>query len=237
MAFTTPRDWTANELVTHTIMNTHIRDNFEALKLHTHSGSAGDGASALDNVDTITYDHQGSDPSAPASNHTTLYTKSDGLYYRAYGGSATRLALSSDVLTVGQIVEASSGVYIDYAGGTTSEQTVVTTNITAGGSGRYYVITATAQCTYATEDTEAGHNGIDPTIKLYYDTTVLETVTTSAWRVNDGGTSGDATQVILSQTQSNPATSSKAIKITAQGTTGNAGRVEGMLSIREIYTS
>jgi len=66
---------------------------------------------------------------------------------------------------------------------------------------------------------------------------VLETVTTSAWRVNDNSISGDATQVILSQTQSNPATSSKAIKITAQGTTGNSGRVEGMLSIREIYTA
>ena len=75
MAFTTPRDWASGELVTHTIMNTHIRDNFEALKLHTHSGSAGDGASALDNVDTIIYDHQGSDPSAPTSGHTTLYTK------------------------------------------------------------------------------------------------------------------------------------------------------------------
>lgn len=59
MAWTTPRDWTSGELVTHTIMNTHIRDNFEALKLHTHSGSDGDGSSALNNVDTITYDHQG----------------------------------------------------------------------------------------------------------------------------------------------------------------------------------
>ena len=113
MAYTTPRDWTSGELVTHTIMNTHIRDNFSAVSLHTHSGSAGDGASALNNVDTITYDHQGSDPSAPTSGHTVLYTKSDGLYFRPTGGSATRLALSSDVLTVGQIVEANTGQSYD----------------------------------------------------------------------------------------------------------------------------
>jgi hypothetical protein len=31
MAYTTPRDWTAGEQVTHTIMNTHVRDNFTAL--------------------------------------------------------------------------------------------------------------------------------------------------------------------------------------------------------------
>lgn len=32
MAWTTPRTWSANELVTATIMNTHIRDNLNALK-------------------------------------------------------------------------------------------------------------------------------------------------------------------------------------------------------------
>ena len=91
MAFTTPRDWTSGELVTHTIMNTHIRDNFSAVSLHTHSGSAGDGASALNNVDTITYDHQGSDPSAPASNHCIVYFKSGGLFIRQAGGSADQV--------------------------------------------------------------------------------------------------------------------------------------------------
>ena len=245
MAFSTPRTWTSGELVTDTILNAHIKDQFDALSSHAHSGSAGDGSSALSDLDTIIWDHQGSDPSAPAGGHGTVYLKSDGLYLRQTGGSASRLALASELHTdshdhaigVGQVVEASGGVYIDYAGGTTSEQTVVTTNITAGASNRSYIITATAQCTFASEDSEAGHNGIDPTIKLYYSTTVLETVTTSAWRVSDNSITGDATQVILSQTQTNPATSSTAIKITAQGTTGNAGRVEGMLSIREVYAT
>jgi hypothetical protein len=231
MAFSTPRDWASGELVTHTIMNAHVRDQFSALSLHTHSGSAGDGASALDNVDTITYDHQGSDPSAPSSGHGTVYFKSDGLYFRNTGGTATRLALSSDVLTVGQIVEADGVVTIDYGGGTTSEQTVITTNVTAGGSGRYYVVTASAICTY-----NSGTD-INPTIKVYYDTTVRETVTTSTWRTNVDATTGNGTTVHVSQTQANPVASAKALKITAQGTAGNIGTIRGTISIREIYTA
>ena len=223
MAWSTPRDWTSGELVTHTIMNAHIRDNFEALKLHTHSGSNGDGASALDNVDTIIYDHQGSDPSAPASGHTTLYTKSDGLYYRAYGGSATRLALSSDVLTVGQVVEADGSLGQNYGDGDTSEETIATLNITAGGSGRYYVITAGLSTGASTAST------VNATFKLYYDTTVLETV-------NDTNlVQGD--RLVMSQTQSNPATSSKAIKITCQIASGGSHTTYGTLSVREIYTA
>jgi hypothetical protein len=223
MAWSTPRDWASGELVTHTIMNAHIRDNFDALSLHTHSGSAGDGASALDNLDTITYDHQGSDPSAPASGHTTLYTKSDGLYYRAYGGSATRLALSSDVLAVGQVVEGDGSLGQNYGDGDTSEETLATLNITAGGSGRYYVISAGISTGASTAST------VNATFKLYYDTTVLETV-------NDTNlVQGD--RLVMSQTQSNPATSSKAIKITCQIASGGSHTTYGTLSVREIYTS
>jgi len=224
MAWSTPRDWSANELVTHTIMNAHIKDQFDALSLHTHSGAAGDGSSALADVDTITYDHQGSDPSAPASGHTTLYTKSDGLYYRAYGGSATRLALSSDVLTIGQVVESTgSGIQQNYGDGDTDEETIVTLNITAGGAGRYYVITAGA-CTRASTAST-----VNATFKLYYDTTVLETV-------NDTNLlSGDA--ITFSQTQSNPATSSKEIKLTVQIASGGSHITMGTLSVREIYTA
>ena len=223
MAWSTPRDWVANELVTHTIMNAHVRDQFSALSLHTHSGSAGDGASALDNVDTIIYDHQGSDPSAPTSGHTTLYTKSDGLYFIPTGGSATRLALSSDVLTVGQVVEATGSIAQNYGSGDTDEETIVTANITAGGSGRYYVISSGVSYSSGTAGTVA------ITFKLYYDTTVLETVTDSDY------TSADA--YVLSQTQSNPATSSKAIKLTCQISSGGSHISKATLSIREIYTS
>ena len=223
MAFSTPRDWVANELVTHTIMNAHVRDQFSALSLHTHSGSAGDGASALDNVDTIIYDHQGSDPSAPTSGHTTLYTKSDGLYFIPTGGSATRLALSSDVLTVGQVVEGDGALSQNYGDGDTSEETMVTASITAGGAGRYYVITAGTSVAASTAGTVAA------TFKLHYDTTVLETVTDSDLQAGD--------RLVLSQTVSNPATSSKAIKLTCQISSGGSHISYSTISIREIYTS
>ena len=224
MAYTTPRDWTQGELVTPAIMNTHIKDNFGAVSLHTHSGAAGDGASALANVDTITYDHQGSDPSAPASGHGTVYFKSDGLYFRNTGGSATRLALSSDDLTIGQVVEGTgSGLGQNYGDGDTDEETVVTASITAGGAGRYYVITAAATTRATTAST------VNATFKLYYDTTVLETVNDSDLQVGDVH--------VLSQTQSNPATSSKVVKLTCQIASGGSHITMGSISIREIYTS
>ena len=50
MAFSTPRTWTSGELVTDTILNAHIKDQFDALSSHAHSGSAGDGSSALAEV-------------------------------------------------------------------------------------------------------------------------------------------------------------------------------------------
>jgi hypothetical protein len=223
MAWTTPRDWAANELVTHTIMNEQIRDNLNVLSTHTHSGAAGDGASALDNTDTIIFDHQGSDPSAPSAGHGTIYFKSDGLYFRNTGGAATRLALSSDSLTVGQVVEADGSLGQNYGDGDTDEETLVTASITAGGAGRYYVISAGTSVAASTAST------VNATFKLYYDTTVLETV-------NDTNlVAGD--RLVMSQTQANPATSSKVIKLTCQIASGGSHTSYATLSIREIYTS
>jgi hypothetical protein len=223
MAWTTPRDWASGELVTHTIMNTHIKNNFDFLGTHTHSGVAGDGSSTLADVDSVTFDHQGSDPSAPASGHGTVYFKSDGLYFRNTGGSATRLALSSDSLTIGQVVEADGSQSQNYGDGDTSEETMVTASITAGGAGRVYVISAGTSVAASTAST------VNATFKLYYDTTLLETV-------NDTNlVAGD--RLVMSQTQANPATSSKVIKLTVQIASGGSHISYGTLSIREIYTS
>ena len=223
MAWTTPADWTDGQLVTHTVMNQQIKDNMAFLSTHTHSGAAGDGSSGLTSVDTITMDHQGSDPSAPSSGHGTVYFKSDGLYFRNTGGSATRLALSSDTLTVGQVVEGTGGLGQNYGDGDTSEETICTATITAGGAGRYYVISAGTAVASGTAGTVAA------TFKLYYDTTVLETVTDSDLVAGD--------RVVLSQTQANPATSSKVIKLTCQISSGGSHISHATLSIREIYTA
>jgi hypothetical protein len=44
MAWTAPRTWVTGEVVTAPIMNTHVRDNFNALSGHAHTGAAGDGS-------------------------------------------------------------------------------------------------------------------------------------------------------------------------------------------------
>jgi hypothetical protein len=46
MAWTAPLSWMPT-MVTHTILNTHIKDNFLELSTHVHSGSAGEGSSTL----------------------------------------------------------------------------------------------------------------------------------------------------------------------------------------------
>jgi hypothetical protein len=221
MAWTTPRDWVANELVTHTIMNQQIRDNLAVLSTHTHSNAAGDGSSSLTSVDTITYDHQGSDPSAPASGHGTIYFKSDGLYFRNTGGSATRLALSSDNLTVGQIVEVNTAVGYEIGVDSGEKDLGTTLTITAGGSGRYYVASATIVPTFA-------HSSFAGTYKFYFDGSVIETETRSA---------GAHSNMTFSQTVSNPAASAKVFKLSVEGSGAGSVNLQGTISIREIYTS
>tara|TARA_R110000744_G_scaffold17731_3_gene47819 strand:+ start:1941 stop:2615 length:675 start_codon:yes stop_codon:yes gene_type:complete len=224
MVWTTPRNWVANELVTADTMNTHIKDNFGAVSLHTHSGAAGDGASALANVDTVTFDHQGSDPSAPASGHGTVYFKSDGLYFRNTGGAATRLALSSDNLAVGQIVELSTGAAYDMS--TDSGETdSADLTITAGGSGRYYVASAVIAI-------RAGHVNLSGTFKFYFDGSVIETETRSTGQVAAG-----QPRIIFNQTVTNPAASAKVFKVSVEGGGSGSCSLDIAISIREIYTS
>ena len=46
MAWTVPLTWKST-MVTHTIMNTHVKDNLLELSTHVHSGSGGEGSSTL----------------------------------------------------------------------------------------------------------------------------------------------------------------------------------------------
>ncbi len=77
--------------ITESWCDTYIKANFDVLGAHTHTGASGYGGSALDNVDTIIHDHQGSDPSAPTSGHCIVYFKSGGLFIRQAGGSAVQV--------------------------------------------------------------------------------------------------------------------------------------------------
>lgn len=62
MAWTAPRTWVANEVVTATLMNTHIKDNLVALSTHAHGGAAGAGNDELSGVDQVNFDDLSASP-------------------------------------------------------------------------------------------------------------------------------------------------------------------------------
>ena len=96
MAWTTPRTWTDGEIPTAAVLNTHIRDNLNALSTHTHSGAAGDGNDEMTGVDTITIDDSGSTPAAPGSSKVKIFSDSETLKVRAgASGAATVVSLST----------------------------------------------------------------------------------------------------------------------------------------------
>jgi hypothetical protein len=78
--------------ITESWLDTYVKANFDVLGAHTHTGATGNGSSNLDSVDTITLDHQGSDPSAPSANHGILYIKSGGVFIRQAGESAVQVS-------------------------------------------------------------------------------------------------------------------------------------------------
>ena len=95
MAWTTPRTWADDEIVTTAYMNAQIRDNFNALTAHTHGGSAGDGSSTLasgvsfSGLATSTFADQSGNPSVTGR----LQRNGNNLVY--YNGSAV-ITISAD---------------------------------------------------------------------------------------------------------------------------------------------
>ena len=95
MAWTTPRTWADDEIVTTAYMNAQIRDNFLALSTHAHGGSAGDGSATLasgisfSGLATATFADQSGNPSTTGR----LQRNGNNLVY--YNGSAV-ITLSAD---------------------------------------------------------------------------------------------------------------------------------------------
>ena len=97
MAWTTPRDYVTDEILTAAILNVDHRDNLNALSTHAHSGAAGNGSSTLGNLVKGTFT-DASAPAAPGSGLTAIYTVSGRPHYRAgASGSDTALAILTDV--------------------------------------------------------------------------------------------------------------------------------------------
>ena len=87
MAWTAPRTWVDDEIVTASLLNTHIRDNELALDQHGHDGTSGDGSTTLGNLvkETLT---DASAPAAPGAGLTAIYTVSGKPHYRAGAAGA-----------------------------------------------------------------------------------------------------------------------------------------------------
>ena len=97
MAWTTPRTYVADEILTAAILNADHKANLDVLSTHAHSGAAGMGSSSLGNLVKETFT-DASAPAAPGAGLTALYTVSGRPHFRAgAGGSDTTLAILSDV--------------------------------------------------------------------------------------------------------------------------------------------
>ena len=101
MAWTTPKTWADGDIPDADDLNTHIKDNLNALSTHDHGGAAGDGAAALGDLNSLTFVNQGSTPSAPGSTKLVAFIESETLKIRAgASGAATAVALTSHTHTI-----------------------------------------------------------------------------------------------------------------------------------------
>ena len=161
MAWTTPRTWADGEIPTAALMNTHVRDNLNAVSTHTHSGAAGDGSAALSSVDTITLADQGSTPSAPGSNKIILFSESGVLKQRVgASGSATVISVTGHGHTIEEkhrsasqdsLNEGTSSTYGSLSAATASNRSAYATaecsiTRTPGAANRAIVVTASWFC-------------------------------------------------------------------------------------------
>ena len=87
MAWTAPRTWVDDEVVTAALLNTHVRDNELVLDTHGHDGTSGEGSSTLGNLvkETMT---DAAAPAAPGAGLTSIYTVTGKPHYRAGAGGA-----------------------------------------------------------------------------------------------------------------------------------------------------
>jgi len=137
MAWTAPRDWSAitDDIVTASQLNTDVRDNLNFLSVHTHTGAAGMGASALSGLTlsalvSLAFADQSANPDAAGElqrNGTDLLwygssvvnlTQSD----QASGTASLRsLGTSSTTAAAGDHIHTYSQVGVSLGSGTTGD--------------------------------------------------------------------------------------------------------------------
>jgi len=117
-AWTAPRTWVANEVVTAALFNAHVRDNLLALDQHAHSGSAGDGSGDLGSIDTITWRDQSASPA------TTGLMQRNGSTIEYYDGTQVTVIGGVGAANVGSVRKIGTGATDGAAGNHTHSITV-----------------------------------------------------------------------------------------------------------------
>ena len=241
MAWTTPRDWTgiSNDIVTAAMLNVDVRDNLTVLSTHTHTGAAGQGGASMSGLTltalgSLTF----ADTENPDAAGEMRRNGNDLLFYgsslvnltaadasagtaslRSLGTTSVKAAAGDHTHTPSSAADGStdtdgSPVYI-----TTSETDLVTHTATPGAANRGWAIFG-AVYPYDYNDTY--------TLKLYFATTVLQTLT---------GITGSPNALLtgLSGYQADPAVSAHTVKVTAQRTAGTGDSLmQGVVFFREI---
>ena len=87
MTWVTPRTWATGLVVTATILNTEIRDQFLHYSTHAHDGSSGGGNDEMTGLDGIIFDDT-SAPAAPGSGKTVIYAVSGKMHQRSGASGA-----------------------------------------------------------------------------------------------------------------------------------------------------
>ena len=240
MAWTTPRDWTgiSDNIVTAAQLNVDIRDNLTVLSTHSHTGAAGQGASSMSGVTlaaltTLTFAAQSANPDAAGelqrNGNDLLWYGSSVVNLTAADASAGTASLRSLGTTS---VKAAAGNHThtpaseavgqneDLATVTSSETTVATVTATPGATLRSWVIWGGVH----PRDTADTY-----TFKLYFDTTVLETITSVT-----GGGAGNTLKDLVGF-QAGVAVSAHTVKVTAQRTAGSGDSIcDGIVGFREV---
>ena len=104
MATWPPESWVDDERVTVAVLTTRVTDAFNDLSAHTHDGTGGDGSANITPASVLFTDQ--SDPDAPASGKTIIWTNSGKLHQRKHGGAAEEFDVVGHTHTLRQISEA-----------------------------------------------------------------------------------------------------------------------------------
>tara|TARA_R110000787_G_scaffold114837_4_gene224680 strand:- start:7872 stop:8654 length:783 start_codon:yes stop_codon:yes gene_type:complete len=152
MGWHVPRSYTDGEVITDTIFNEELKDNFDQMGTHAHSGSAGDGASILGSLNTIVFSDGTADPTAAGTlmrNGTSLKWHNDTLVVLAAGVAGSGTPSQRAVGTGGLDAANGTHVHTPTAVGTNSPavHTVGSLTVAMGQGARIVVATGTIVAT------------------------------------------------------------------------------------------